>query len=275
MGQQLSAVVYLSLALLQHYIDIGSASAIDSRVYYKTDAFERLTRYSPFLRDALENFYAFVFSFFYFEFYLSSMMLTMDIYVMVCHPFRHERFRSITNVLKWLLIGSGVCMFLAISDLSAGVFSLVHYLRQTPYSLDYQNVSLGLNITKTAVIATAKLAYAVAISRMGYHVFTSLNESSQMSGERRDSKSRMYRRLVCYCLLPQILNILFLVPEVFRLGRAISHYDNKDPCNESNVFRRKHLVLGINFGVFTFSSLSYHLAYLALFPSVRRAFLCK
>ena len=261
---------------MEQYIDIGSASVIgnDRTVFYTSKILEMKTHHDPFAKDARNFLFTFASSFFYYEFYLLSLLLTMDVYVMVCHPFKYGEFRSVANVTKCLIIGSAVCLLLAISDLIASIFALAYYLREFSYLSANENAFLGIAIAKATKIALAKIAYMVCISRMGYRVVISLTESQRMEGRAGNSKSKMYKKLIGFCFLPQVISTLFLVPEIFVLGRGISFKMDRR-CTKSNIFHEDVLVSGLQFSIFTFGTFMYHLAFLGLFPAVRRAFRCK
>ena len=262
---------------MEQYIDIGSTSVIgnDRKVFHTSKTLEMKNHHDPFAKDARKFLFTFASSFFYYEFYLLSLLLTMDVYVMVCHPFKYGEFRSVANVAKCLIIGSAVCLLLAISDLIASIFALTYYLHEFAYLSTNESAFLVIAIAKATKITLAKIAYMVCISRMGYRVVSSLAESRRMEGRADNGKRKMYKKLIGFCFLPQVISTLFLVPEIFVLGRGISPQKMDRGCIKSNVFHDDVLVRGLHFSVFTFGTFLYHLAFLGLFPAVRRAFRCK
>ena len=87
-------------------------------------------------------------------------------------------------------------------------------------------------------------------------------------------KRALYKRLFHFCLIPQFLNLLFLIPEIFlalnRIGLTGVQY-----CKQTTIYDRNDFVMGLNVSVFTFGTFLYYLGFAILFPAVRKAFVCQ
>ena len=201
----------------------------------------------------------------------------MDIYILVCQPFRYGEFSEDINVAKCFLKGSLVCLLLASLHLIPAFWSLILYLRKT--TITFKNFSsgilFGLDVFKMVVMIISKIVYSVATIRMAYYVYKGLKESIEMSGEAGAKKRRLYRRLFHFCLIPQLLNVLLLFPEILGFGNLISSAMRRNVCASTNIFSNHALLYGSRVCIFTSVTFIYYLGFLILFPTIRRAFTCQ
>ena len=273
--QQLCSIAYLSFVLLPQLMDVSSISAFKDSNSYRDDSLKTLNLHTVYFRTIFGSLYRFATCFFYYEYYLSSLMLTLDIYVMVCEPFRYGEFSAGTNIAKCLLVGSLVSFLIASSDLVSAFVSMTYYFLKPTSPKIFKRILLGITVFKTVKIAIAKVAFSIIIMRMGLSVLKSLKESMQMGGDSSSNKRHVYRRLFYFCLIPLVLNALLLIPEFFWVGNIITLANAFDDCDETNIFSRHPIVYGLQAGIFTFGTYIYYLAFLVLFRTVRQAFICK
>ena len=77
----------------------------------------------------------------HYQYYFLSLMFSIDIYKMVCHPFQYSEFSSAKNLFKYLAIGTGVCLVLA-TDSMAMIFVLPEFARSQ------KKISLSLEVNQ-------------------------------------------------------------------------------------------------------------------------------
>ena len=94
-----------------------------------------------------------------------------------------------------------------------------------------------------------------------------------MAGE--NAKHELYGRLFGFSLLPLALNLLFIIPEAVAESKAVSNEFVWRFCYTKGFFDRVDLKTGLVASMITCGSFSYIIAYVALYPNVKNALLCK
>ena len=271
--QQITAIAYLISLLLPQYRNEVSLNFIEGADYRN---FHKLFEEGGFFSKlAMVYLLRFLQYFVYYAYYLASMMQTVDIYMMVCHPFLYGEFSSLQRIATGLLKGLAVCLSIASPDLMITFAMIIFHLAGFDIiNRQFLRVQHGIEIFKVVVMFVAKILYSGAIIRMGYFIRKGFKESLSMGESVCKRKCELYKRLFHFCLIPQFLNVLFLVPEIFVAVRRIAKPSDSG-CSESDVFDRGDVVMGLNVCVFTFGTVLYYLGFVILFPAVRKAFACQ
>ena len=120
----------------------------------------------------------------------------------------------------------------------------------------------------------AKILYAAVIGRMSYLVRKSLNVSLGMIHDKQTGRAALFKRLYYFCLIPQFVNVLNLVPEtLFLISKVV---DNKrNTCERETFFEGTEIFFVVKLIFFSFGSFAYYICFLMAFPKVRSFFLCK
>ena len=210
-------------------------------------------------------------------------MQTWDTYKLVCDPFKYVEFARMGNVAKHLAFGLLICLFLHLDYLAR--FFIALWVSSANVSFHHyttlkSGVLFGLNVFGFTERLLARLIFAVVVCRLALLVRRSLKDSSRLQGEQQGrGKKALYRRLFYFCLIPQFLNFAFLVSEIAisihtTTGMNIQAF-SKNNCHVTDVLQWTYIWKNIKACTFAFGSLTYYLAFVVLFPSVRDTFMCK
>ena len=106
---------------------------------------------------------------------------------------------------------------------------------------------------------------------------TMTSQNIQMNTNKR--KKRVHLRLLIFSLFPVFLNLLFLIPEVWKylsIKQAFQSRGNYEKsklvCNWDNIVNRGDLIELVDLLTPTTVMFSYYIGYLVLYPNIRKAF---
>ena len=275
--QQLAILFHTSTFLVTHLFTNSALDEFedDHETYFRQSSLLFRRRMASHAKHFFESFFN------HLAFFLSFMQ-TIDVYKMVCEPFKYIEFARKEVVSKYIGMGICICIALNIEELIGvcvwagswayntsddGFDGVAHFMELKNGVIFY---ILMYNVTKSFLV---RIVFAIVVSRLAFLVRKSLLETSQVGGELTDEKKALYSRLFYFCLIPLFLNFLFLIPEVlFAVSNIFVSY--RDDCFYPAFFRKKNVLMVVLQSSFALGSLTYYFAFIALFPAVRNTFLC-
>ena len=208
-------------------------------------------------------------TFSYHKFYFLSLLQSIDVYVMICEPFRYEEFCK--KLLKYLTIGAGLCLVTA-SEQMVTLFFELYYIAlrndrglyvQIGYHRTHENFFVGLSVFSFVKAMLIKLAYSLVVVRLAWLTRAGLINSNRLLNR----NSNLHVRIFYFSLIPLFLSAISTVHEVLELYLGISKDENSLPGH--------HIITGIQASVIMIGTFFYCGGYLILFSNLRKIVLCK
>ena len=213
----------------------------------------------------------------YYGMYFLPFLQSFDVYMMICKPLNYAGFWNKKRISIYLLIGFIACAFFFVEDVvKFGMDIYAHVCGFDPVALIMQRMTYYYRISIYSAVKTcfAKLLYAFGIGRMSFLVRNSLNESLRMTDDNRRGRAALFKRLHCFCLIPQIVNTLNILPETLFLIAKVEEHKRKG-CASEKFFDKTETIVLVRLIFFSFGSFAYYFGFLFAFPKVRKIFLCK
>ena len=217
---------------------------------------------------------------FYHLYYALSLMHSIDIHVMVCEPMKYAEFCQIQALMKHLGLGFAISLGASADHLVNFLIKLIRLngdLSNTRHLMITFDIIRALDVFTAIKMIIMKTVYSMIVIRLALKTKASLNESESMTanqaeGERRQQRKTLHRRLFHFSLIPLFLNFLFLVYEIFDIGRPFVKLERQAmDCVAPHLFSQFWVQMVITAVVFTVGSFSYVIGCLVLFPKVREA----
>ena len=148
-------------------------------------------------------------------------------------------------------------------------------------SIDFVDSSTNWIISIVNIVnwIISNLVFSVAVIRMTWLTKCALNESENMANV-TEHKKKVHLRLLIFSMFPLLLNLLFLVPEIWTVIISFSRFEkganqtpeNDDLCEWENTLNRDGLPKVVELVTVTFSMFLYYVGYIVLYPNIRKAF---
>ena len=201
--------------------------------------------------------------FFYFQYYLFCLMQTIDLHCMICHPFGYETFSKTSNLVRLGLVGSAVSLLLSFESLILMFF--VSYSNKLPLSVvaKFSRHIVKIHIFTALKFGVAKLIYTLFAGKLAWEIKGKLAEISGLS--MNQERNNMHQALYRFNLIPLLVNILLLSHDI---PMFIFLFINGD-CSQRSL---EPIFIIVSAVTFTFTSFSYSIGYIPLFPKIRSAF---
>ena len=200
-----------------------------------------------------------------YEYYLLSMMQSMDVFKMVTDPFRYKEYSSTKNVLGYLLKGTVGCFFLTLDSIAI-LFVKPLALQETfktGVQGIYGKIMYGISIVKFVKSILFKMIYSIIIVNIAIMTKNSLENDTSLSPD--DKRKTLRKRLFYFMLIPLFVHVLYLSHEIV---------DWLCHDLETEVMEFEELSL-LKLVTLSIGSLAYVLGYIVIFPKARKAFTCK
>ena len=265
--QQMCIIVYLVSTLLQNILSIESSESLADF----GNNLSSLAKNGQSLHIISKGLVQLVQSFAYYEYYFMSMMHSLDLYKIVCHPLKYDDFKETRNIIKLISYGSVIC-FVSSGDHVVSVAIGLTLNKDTNDAIEnkdlIRNMSLAVHIGNAVKIVLLKTYYSVSIPRMAVLTRKGLKQSENMSN--RNDKQSAHHRLFLFTLIPLLLSFLFTIKEIIIVGKPF--IETLDSGCSPHWLHRKDVTLVISTALFTFGSFTYFAGYIALFPKIREIF---
>ena len=197
-----------------------------------------------------------------------SLLQSLDVYVMICWPLNYSAFCETKSFLKYLSFGSVSCLLLSLDDLLTLFTKIQLYFFSDSNTISIyidlitkDSVVYRANIFKVIKIPLVKFIFVSVIVKMANSVRKSLKQSEGMGNHHAGNLSL---RLYLYTLLPILFGLLLLPHEILSVVRDFG-YSNK------SILFREDIIFVMAACTYTLASITYYMAYLILFRSVREA----
>ena len=216
----------------------------------------------------------------YYIFTITSCLNSDDIRMMICHPFEYSDYSKTLNVVKRVLIGTLLSLFLCIDTLAnIALLTWSYTMYESNRLMEHfsirairsgvkspQNIITYISIVKTILF---KLVLGVVVTRMALMVKRSLAESRRLASKRSNN-------ILTFILFPVFNSLLYLGHDATLLVNSFSL-----PC-EFGVFTVADTTVRDDF-VHIFSATIFFigylfnncLCYLTLLSKLRESCCCK
>ena len=144
------------------------------------------------------------------------MLLSIDIYKMVCFPFTYKDFCDNYTIFKYLLKGTIVGLLLCIDEIAMSfVLPAVMYAHHTGMKRFSSAIVVDKAIVIIQMIKTIcfKICYSIAIARFAYVTRKGLLTTVESTAD-NSKRQRRNRRIFYFTLIPLLLNFLFTAHEI-------------------------------------------------------------
>ena len=226
----------------------------------------------------IEILFAILRNIFQYQFYLTSLMQSMDVYKMVCSPFDYKEYSSMKNLIKQILVGTMVCLALCLDTVARGFLlpAVIHGGHGGQSKAG--SIAKGIAVVEVVKTVSFKILYSIAICRLAYMTKKGLSQSFEISQDAK--RKRKHQRIFYFTLIPFFLNLVFVGQEVMdwdfqTLGKivtqdiALSEYISQNMGNiNGSASQIVRLVL------FSLGSFAYTIGLFILFPHVRKMYVC-
>ena len=124
----------------------------------------------------LQRIFSFISFFSYYKFYFISWMQSIDVQQMVCEPLMYSEFCSKKNMMKYLLVGSSLCMIVASDNLGLlvlhaafpGEKPAADFLTYVEEGDITTKISLGMRIFNSIKMIVFKTIYSISICKLAF-----------------------------------------------------------------------------------------------------------
>ena len=220
---------------------------------------------------------------FYYMYYFYSLMQSVDIYQMVCHPFSYATHAKITNIMKYVAASSVICCLLAANCLVPGISAKVllgtYFCVWREEDIEmFQRIMKIEEIYGWAKFVILRIAYTLVAIFLAIKTKIELNASSNLHG--RNDKREVYQRIFKFSLLPLGINFLLLIPEILNETFAthesfiVKHLGGSKKL-DANDLSQQFIRLAVTACTMSFSLFLYWIAFPILFPQLRMSLRCR
>ena len=261
--QQLSILCFLALVIIR--LTITENFDTVKAIQHATS--KNGTKTAIMTTAMMENFVEFFQNFCYYEFYFLALMHSWDMYEMICNPLKYAEFCKMSQLIRVILSGTGICALLAFTHIveliiTFIIFTNYHFLDQiiqkTRDAIDGMKI---FDIIKTTVI---KIVYSVVITKISLTTKHRLDQSLKMNTINENNPKWVYKKFFYFSLLPTFINALFLIHEIPNATFTLFSHT----CTSHLV--RGDVRLCLTSSVVTMGILTYLLSFLILFPKIRK-----
>ena len=215
-------------------------------------------------------------SFFRFAQYFLSFMQSFDIYKMIHDPLSYAEFCSKINILMYLGAGLGICLalvmeyFIEIIVVCMIITDPEEFMFKGPQWVQFSSITNILRRYSLVKFIATKVIYSGVIIGMAARTKTALRQSTEINADKK--KSRLYKRLFIFTLIPLGMNFWNLFPEcldeLWPISRSI------DNTYDRSFFLRKDTRTYIDAITATVATFTYFVAFPLLFPKVKESIMC-
>lgn len=206
-------------------------------------------------------------------YYFVCLMMSFDIYKMICDPFGYREFSHWKNVGRILLGGSFVCLTLGSHNF---LLMLIKIFYQSDDLLDsygsgYRQAMHGSNIFNLVRIVIIKLIYSIAVFIISKKIKEKLVESERLHSSGQCNWT-LYKNIYHFSLIPFWINFIRSFHEfIFALRPLMLLLDNFGNFNCSGKwYFRSDIIFCATLIVHVLSSFSYIIGLFIFFPKVRK-----
>ena len=201
---------------------------------------------------------------FLYEYFFLSLMLSVDIYWMVCHPLSYSEFNNIKSITKMLFLGSAACLISSFDSFLSIFLTPLEFHR---LSKDHKYLPFGIEVVSVTKWLTLKVVYAIVCVKIAAMIKTSLAESTKIS--KNANRRSLYQRLKFFSLIPFFLNFIHIGHEILHIRfMVLTDIFTEDLEFLLQFMRTESVCMYLTFGIFMVSSFVYDIGLMVLFPRI-------
>ena len=265
--QQLCVILYLSIVVLNQNLSTYIASLASLSTGNIT--------YSILTARDIQNFgkslSTFFLDFFRWEYYFLSLLQSLDVYVLICKPFRYNDFANNFKVLKMVSLGALACFIFSIDHIIVLLVNAFYLAENEREILTKDDILRWLSYADIGKHVGLKVAYSVAVIKMALSIRKCLSDSSKLTDK---SKSlNLHQRLFRFTLIPLSLNFLYATHEgldIYNIICKYSDYVRKYKTFQPGMFIKPDIIACLTATNIFMGTLIYVIGYFSLFSELRK-----